>query len=98
MRSDLIFDALPQVSNRYQLCRLAATATRKLHKPRTRIQDTRNSVQMRPSKSSPVYGPQAMHDGKAALELWQRLLMLGPYYPDRSKVEQLIQQVQAEGK
>lgn len=41
---------------------------------------------------------QGEHDRKAALELWQRLLMLNPYYPDRQKVEQLIQQVQAEGK
>ena len=41
---------------------------------------------------------QGKHDRKAALELWQRLLMLNPYYSDRQKVEQLIQQVQAEGK
>ena len=41
---------------------------------------------------------QGKHDGKGALELWRRLLMLNPYYPDRSKVEQLIQQVQAEVK
>ena len=54
MRSDLIFDALTHMSNRYRLCRLAATATRRLHKPRTRIQDTMNCVLMRFSKSSPV--------------------------------------------
>ncbi len=41
---------------------------------------------------------QGKHDGKAALELWQRLLMLNPYYSDRKKVEQLIRQVQAEAK
>ena len=41
---------------------------------------------------------QGKHDGKAALELWQRLLMLNPYYSDRPKVEQLIRQVQAEAK
>jgi tetratricopeptide (TPR) repeat protein len=41
---------------------------------------------------------QGKHDGKAAIELWQRLLMLNPYYQDRPKVEQLIQQVRAEGK
>ncbi len=41
---------------------------------------------------------QGEHDRKAALELWQRLLMLNPYYPDRPKVEQLIRQVQAEVK
>lgn len=38
---------------------------------------------------------QGKHDGKAALELWQRLLSVNPTYPDRQKVEQLIQQVKA---
>ena len=41
---------------------------------------------------------QGKHDDKAALELWQKLLMVNPYYQDRPKVEQLIQQIQAEGK
>ena len=40
MRSDLIFGALTHVNNRYQLCQLASKATRKLHKPNTRLQDT----------------------------------------------------------
>ncbi len=38
---------------------------------------------------------QGEHDDKAALELWQRLLSVNPTYPDRQKVEQLIQQVKA---
>ncbi len=76
MRSDLIFDALTHVSNRYQLCRLAATATRRLHKPRSRIQDTMNDVLMRFSKSSPVQEPQAAHllkkseEHEALAETW----------------------------
>jgi hypothetical protein len=40
MRSDLIYGALSHISNRYQLCQLASKATRKLHKPHTRFQDT----------------------------------------------------------
>ena len=44
MRSDLIFGALTHVNNRYQLCQLASKATRKLHKPNTRLQDTTNEV------------------------------------------------------
>jgi len=44
MRSDLVFGALSHVSNRYQLCQLASKATRKLHKPNTRLQDTANEV------------------------------------------------------
>ncbi|MDE3104724.1 MAG: DNA-directed RNA polymerase subunit omega [Acidobacteriota bacterium] len=44
MRSDLIFGALTHVNNRYELCQLASKATRKLHKPNTRLQDTTNEV------------------------------------------------------
>jgi hypothetical protein len=44
MRSDLVFGALSHVSNRYQLCQLASKATRMLHKPSTRLQDTTNEV------------------------------------------------------
>jgi hypothetical protein len=44
MRSDLVFGALSHVSNRYQLCQLASKATRMLHKPTTRLQDTTNEV------------------------------------------------------
>jgi hypothetical protein len=44
MRSDLVFGALSHVENRYQLCQLASKATRKLHKPNTRLQDTTNEV------------------------------------------------------
>jgi hypothetical protein len=44
MRSDLVFKALSHVNNRYQLCQLASKATRKLHKPNTRLQDTTNEV------------------------------------------------------
>jgi hypothetical protein len=47
MRSDLIFGALAHVKNRYQLCQLASKATRKLHKPTTRLQDTTNEVLVR---------------------------------------------------
>ena len=44
MRSDLIFGALTHVTNRYELCQLASKATRKFHKPNTRIQETMNEV------------------------------------------------------
>jgi hypothetical protein len=44
MRSDLIHDALDTVTNRYLLCQLVSKATRKFHKPNTRIQETMNNV------------------------------------------------------
>ena len=62
MRSDLVFGALSHVSNRYQLCLLASKATRKLHKPNTRLQDTANEVFARfqttnPGSTEPVAAP-----------------------------------------
>jgi len=53
MRSDLVFKALSHVTNRYQLCQLASKATRKLHKPNTRLQDTTNEVLCRFETASP---------------------------------------------
>jgi hypothetical protein len=44
MRSGLVFGAMTYVSNRSLLTKVAATATRKLHRPNTRIQDTANEV------------------------------------------------------
>jgi hypothetical protein len=54
MRSDLIYGALAHISNRYQLCQLASKATRKLHKPNTRLQDTTNEVLVRFHQTSPM--------------------------------------------
>jgi hypothetical protein len=53
MRSDLVFGALSHVSNRYQLCQLVSKATRKLHKPATRLQDTTNEVLVRFHSTNP---------------------------------------------
>ena len=44
VRSDLVFDALHTLRNRYMLCQLASKATRKFHRPNTRIQETMNEV------------------------------------------------------
>ena len=44
MRSELIYKALGPVRNRYALCQLASQATRKFHRPNTRIQETMNEV------------------------------------------------------
>ena len=64
MRSDLVFKALSHVNNRYQLCQLASKATRKLHKPNTRLQDTTNEVLGRfeianPRGQAPAVAPAA---------------------------------------
>jgi hypothetical protein len=73
MRSDLVFGALSHVSNRYQLCQLASKATRKLHKPNTRLQDTTNEVLARfhtthPGSLEPIQAAedQPVEDRRAA--------------------------------
>lgn len=71
MRSDLIFGALTHVPNRYKLCQLAAKATRKLHKPNTRLQDTANEVFIRfrtenPAAPSPADSEKETGQSRAA--------------------------------
>ena len=44
MRADLTFTALAYESNRYRLTKLVAKATRMLHRPNTRVQDTMNDA------------------------------------------------------
>lgn len=44
MRSNKVFEALQTVQNRYMLCQIASKATRKFHKPTTRIQETTNDI------------------------------------------------------
>jgi hypothetical protein len=67
MRSDLIFGALTHVNNRYQLCQLASKATRKLHKPNTRLQDTTNDVLERFKDTVPMNGSFGEEDTEATL-------------------------------
>jgi hypothetical protein len=52
MRSDLIYDALGTVQNRYLLCQVASKATRKFHKPNTRVQETMNDVLTRVGRAN----------------------------------------------
>ncbi|HWZ45099.1 MAG TPA: hypothetical protein VNW97_16610 [Candidatus Saccharimonadales bacterium] len=51
MRSNLIYNSLKPVKNRYMLCQLVSKATRKFHKPNTRIQETMNEVLVRVSSA-----------------------------------------------
>ena len=54
MRSELIFGAMTNVSNRFLLTRLASKATRSFHRPNTRIEDTVNQVLERFTHTGPV--------------------------------------------
>jgi hypothetical protein len=71
MRADLTFMALAYESNRFLLTRLIAKATRKLHRPNTRVQDTMNDVFERFGSSKPGAGRRAAEaasssEGRAA--------------------------------
>jgi hypothetical protein len=54
MRSKLVFTAITQVPNRFLLVKLASEATRALHRPNNRIQETMNDVFVRISHASPI--------------------------------------------
>lgn len=51
MRSHLVYGAMAPVQNRYMLCQLVSKATRKFHRPATRVQDTMNDVLVKFAKA-----------------------------------------------
>jgi hypothetical protein len=66
MRSDLIYESLKPVNNRYLLCQLVSKATRKFHKPNTRIQDTMNDIFVRVGKADEQEAVISVTPGKVA--------------------------------
>jgi hypothetical protein len=52
MRSELVFAAELTLRNRYGLCRLVSTATRKFHRPNTRVEETTDAVLRNIAKAS----------------------------------------------
>lgn len=44
MRDELVFKASVCIPNRYRLCRMVALASRKLHRPMNRMEDTVNTA------------------------------------------------------
>jgi hypothetical protein len=62
MRSDLVFRATTNVSNRYLLAQVVSKAARKLHRSGTRMQDTTNDVLVRFSRANPIGRELALRD------------------------------------
>ena len=56
MRSELVFGATAYVSNRYLLTGVASKATRMLHRPNVRLEDTSNSVLRFLGRTNPIAG------------------------------------------
>jgi hypothetical protein len=83
MRSDLVFGATANVSNRYLLSQLASKVTRKLHRSGTRMQDTANDVLVRFSRANPLGGEQALPQ-RPVTQL--RPIMTPPSAANKSKV------------
>jgi hypothetical protein len=83
MRSDLTFGALTHVPNRYLLTMLTSKATRKLHKPGVRIEDTTNDALLRFSRANPMAPELALRE---PLEAVLRPAMKRPAFPGQSEV------------
>ena len=62
MRSDLVYGAIKQVSNRFLLAKGLAKATREFHRPGTSIEDTINDVLVRCSSSNPIVDGNAVRN------------------------------------
>ena len=65
------------------------------------IREYQTSLQYQPNHGQTLFNMgivewQGKHDDSAALQWWQKLLAENPDYPDRQKVEQLMQQVRTE--
>ena len=54
MRSEIVFVAMKQVSNRFLLARIIAKATRSFHRPGARIEDTTNDAIVRCGRVNPI--------------------------------------------
>ena len=52
MRSELVFAAERTLPNRYSLCRVVSLATRKFHRPNTRVEETTDAVLRRIANAS----------------------------------------------
>ncbi len=66
MRSELVYRAVVHIQCRYQLCQVTAQATRKMHRPNCRIQDTMNDVLNLLHKSSTEAGGRSAGARQAA--------------------------------
>ena len=62
MRSELIFEAMAHVPNRFLLTKLLAKTTRAMHVRGTRIEDSTNDVLARFGRSNPLVGLQPVED------------------------------------
>ena len=82
MRSDLVFGAMTNVSNRYLLSQLASKAARKLHRSGTRMQDTTNDVLVRFSRANPIGCEQAWRE---QLVFPRHPIITRPVIPHKSK-------------
>jgi hypothetical protein len=87
MRSDLVFGAIANVSNRYLLSQLASKAARKLHRSGTRMQDTTNDVLVRFSRANPIGCEHALPE-RPVVKLYPSMIPAG--IPHKSKVVTLL--------
>jgi hypothetical protein len=63
MRSERVFAAMAHVPNRFLLAKLAAAATRKFHRPNTRIQETMDEVFAHFGQANPIAEREGSNNG-----------------------------------
>jgi hypothetical protein len=81
MRSELVFGAMAHVPNRFLLTKLAATATRKFHRPHARIEETVTEVLLCFNHVSPI--PRAQESSN--VQLFRRVESMNPRPIDQSQ-------------
>ena len=84
MRSDLVFDAMTYVSNRFLLTKLASNAIRQLHRPNTRIPETANDVFVRFARANPMAGERRPQERAASQAAPDELKLIHSARPEQS--------------
>lgn len=100
MRSDLVFGAMTNVSNRYLLSQLASKAARKLHRSGTRMQDTTNDVLVRFCRANPIGCEIALRE-RLVVQLRPTMMRqviphkseIGPHPPARENSNPLLEAI-----
>jgi hypothetical protein len=91
MRSDLVFGAMKQFSNRFLVTKALAKATRALHRPGSRIQDTTNDVLIRFGRTNPITLRDAVPTAANLPKRGGKPLVATAFQSKRSKVPAVLE-------
>lgn len=66
MRSELVYQAQRHIPNRYLLTRVVTAATRRFHRPNTRLEETTNEVLVRVCQTNPIRSGASSSPGRSS--------------------------------